>query len=473
VTLAPVAEERSISTRLFLTVLVIAILNSVLTGSMVNVLLSEIRETFHVSTAALSWVIAAYSLMYAIGIPLFGRISDFIGTRTLFIAGLSFFALGSLISALAPSFPVLIFGRLIQGAGGAAVPALSMVMIARVMPAESRGSAMGITASAVGVGSAIGPLVGGSIGDSIGWRFLFIAPVVVSIVIVLLARRALPNTWITDERHFDAVGAALLAIAIGLSLFGITQGQSAGYGAFEVVASFLGAIIAATVFVWRINTASYPFVPPSLFRNGPYVRLLAAGIFNMMAYLSSLILVPLMLVEHNGLTPTEAGLALTPGAVALAVGARYAGRISDRIGSRIPIITGLVTMLGASIFLSSVAAGEGAWVVATGVFFIGAGSSMISAPMSSTVSRLLTPEETGIGMGLFSGSSFMGGGIGAAITGAWLNARQDANAPALNPFYNGDAGPWSDAFLAVVVMVMIALAIATAVRLSPPTAPHA
>jgi DHA2 family metal-tetracycline-proton antiporter-like MFS transporter/DHA2 family florfenicol/chloramphenicol resistance protein-like MFS transporter len=358
----------------------------------------------------------------------------------------------------------------VQGAGGAAVPALSMVMIARVMPEDRRGAAMGLTASAVGVGAALGPFLGGLIGDSIGWRMLFLAPVAVSIAVVLLGQRAFPNTRLTDERRFDVAGGALLAVAMGLFLFGITQGQGAGYGSFIPVASFLGTIVAATGFVLRITTASHPFAPPSLFRNRPYVRLMATGVFNMMAYMSSLVMVPLMLVEHNGVTPTDAGLVLTPGALAIAIGSRYAGRVSDRIGSRIPILTGLTTMIVAAVFLSSVAAGADAWTVALGVFLSGAGTAMISAPLNSAATRLLGPAETGIGLGLMSGSAFMGGAMGAAITSVWLDTRQDAGDGALNPLYTGDAAPWSDAFLLIALMLGISLAIATTVRFRAPSA---
>lgn len=465
-----VSADQAVPTRLFLTTLVIAILNSVLTGSMVNVLLSDIRADFDVSIARLSWVVTAYALMYAVGIPLFGRASDFIGSRTLFSAGLLAFAIGSLIAALSPTFPLLVFGRLVQGAGGAAVPALSMVMIARVMPENRRGAAMGLTASAVGVGAALGPFLGGVIGDSIGWRMLFLAPVAVSIAVVLLGQRAFPNTRITDERRFDGAGGALLAVAMGLFLFGITQGQGAGYGSFAPIASFLGTIVASTGFVVRITAASHPFAPPSLFRNGPYVRLMATGAFNMMAYMSSLVMVPLMLVEHNGLTPTDAGLVLTPGALAIAIGSRYAGRVSDRIGSRIPILTGLATMIVAAVFLGSVAAGADAWIVAIGVFLSGAGTAMISAPLNSAATRLLGPTETGIGLGLMSGSAFMGGGLGTAITSVWLDAREDAGNGALNPLYMGDAAPWSDAFLLITLMLVISLAFATTVRFREPSA---
>ena len=147
---------------------------------------------------------------------------------------------------------------------------------------------------------------------------------------------------------------------------------------------------------------------------------------------------------------------------------RYAGRISDRIGGRIPVLTGLTIMLVAGFFLSTIAAGAGLWVVATGVAIFGSGSAMINAPLNSTVSRLLSSADTGIGMGMFSGGTFLGGGMGAAITGAWLTARQSANSDAINPFYDGDAMPWSDGFLAVIVMVTLALIIAVTITFDRP-----
>lgn len=465
----PATDKQSASPNLLLTVLVVAILNAVLTGSMVNVLLSDIRESFDISTARVSWTIAAYSLAYAVGIPLYGRISDVLGTRLLFSIGVLDFALGGLICAVAPSFPLLIVGRLLQGAGGAAVPALAMVMISRVMAPDQRGGAMGLIGSAVGIGQATGPLVGGFIGGSLGWRFLFLVPAIAAVIIVVVAQRVLPNTRLTDERRFDLLGGGLLGITTGLFLFGITQGQSSGYTSAIVLGSFAGSAIAAALFAWRISAVPFPFAPPALFRNSAYIRMLTVGTFNMMSYLSMVILVPLMLIEHNGMTPSEAGVAITPGSIAMAFVSCYAGRVSDRIGGRLPVVTGLSIMLVAGVFLSTVAAGAGLSIVASGVAIFGTGSAMINAPLNSTVSRLLSAEDIGIGMGLFSGATFLGGGMGAGITGAWLNARQEAGDDALNPAYAGEAMPWSDGFLAVIVMVAVALLIAATVRFDRPS----
>lgn len=457
------AVEPPAEQSLFLPVIVIAVLNSVLTASMVNVLLPDMKATFGASPAGISWVVTAYSLMYAIGIPLIGRMSDLFGARALFIGGLAGFAAGSAISVLAPSLPLLVLGRLIQGAGGAAVPALAMVLIARTMPEDRRGAAMGLVGSAAGTGAAAGPFVGALVGGSIGWRGLFLLPMLASLVIIPLVRKAIPDTR-GSGGTLDLAGGALLGGAIGLFLFAITRGDAAGYGAFSTQASFLGAILATAVFSWRISTASSPFVPPRLFRNQAYMRLLAAFSFMTMAYMSALILVPLMLVDHNGLAATGAGLALTPGAVAVAIGSRHAGKLADRIGPRTPILVGLTILLVAAAAMSTFGAGASAWVVALGMLALGIANTLIIAPMNSAASRTLSPELTGIGMGLFSGISFLGGGIGAAITGTWLSARLRADAGALNPFYAGEAGPWSDAFAAAVVMGAISLLLAVRIQ---------
>lgn len=454
--------------RLFLPVIVIAVLNSVLTGSMVNVLLPDMKATFGASPASITWVVTAYALMYAVGIPLIGRMSDLIGARSLFAVGLAGFAVGSAMSAVAPSLPLMIVGRLVQGAGGAAIPALAMVMIARTLPEDRRGGAMGLVASAAGTGSAIGPFVGAFVGDTIGWRGLFLLPMIASLAIIPLVRRAMPAFEGTSGGTFDLVGGALLGGAIGLFLFGITQGEASGYGSPATLASIIGAVIAGIGFTWRINTASSPFVPPSLFRNSAYMKMMATGLFAFMVYMSTLVLVPLMLVDFNDVSVTRAGLALTPGAIAVAVGSRYSGRLADRIGPRAPIVSGITILLVASAALSTVGAGAETWVVTIGMLLVGAGNSLISAPLNSAASRTLSPDVTGIGMGLFAGTNFLGGGIGTALTGAWLSSRLRTDAGALNPFYSGDAGPWSDAFALTVVMAAISLLLSLSIRSGRP-----
>jgi DHA2 family metal-tetracycline-proton antiporter-like MFS transporter/DHA2 family florfenicol/chloramphenicol resistance protein-like MFS transporter len=297
-----IREYGPASTRFFLAVVASAVFVSVLTGSMVNVILPLMRAEFDVSTAQVGWVFTGFALAYAVSVPLYGRISDFFGVRRVFSVGLVGFATGGLICSLAPSLPVLVLGRILQAAGGAAVPALATVAVAKVLPPGKRGGAMGLVASSVGIGAAVGPIIGGVFGQFLGWRALFAGSLVLMLLLIPFARRVLPNGGSTDERQFDLVGGVLLGVGAGLFLFGITQGQGAGFASFSSWGSFLGAALALAGFVRRINGASHPFVSPELFENRPYVAAVLVGFLSMLANLSALVFVPLLLVEVNGLS---------------------------------------------------------------------------------------------------------------------------------------------------------------------------
>jgi hypothetical protein len=156
-----VRYERTASTRLFLAVAASAVFVSVLTATMINVLIPLIRAQFGASTAEVGWVVTGYSLAYAVGVPLYGRISDFFGVRAVFSIGLAGFAVGGLVCALAPSLTMLVFGRIVQGVGGAAVPALAIVSVAKVLPAGERGAGIGLIGASLGAAAAVGPVLGG------------------------------------------------------------------------------------------------------------------------------------------------------------------------------------------------------------------------------------------------------------------------------------------------------------------------
>jgi MFS transporter, DHA2 family, metal-tetracycline-proton antiporter len=222
-----VRYEKPASTRLFLAVVALAVFTTVLTGTMINVVIPLMRTEFGASAAKVGWVITGYALAYAVGVPLYGRVSDLFGVRRVFAIGLLGFAAGGLVCALAPSLAVLVLGRLVQGIGGAAVLALATVAVAKVLPPGKRGGALGLVASSVGIGASVGPVVGGAIGQFLGWRALFLGSLVLMLLLLPFAQRVLPNGGSTDDRRFDLIGGILLGLGAGLFLFGITQGQGA------------------------------------------------------------------------------------------------------------------------------------------------------------------------------------------------------------------------------------------------------
>jgi DHA2 family metal-tetracycline-proton antiporter-like MFS transporter len=452
-----------VSTRLFLAVVASAVFVSVMTGSMVNVVLPLMRTEFGASAAQIGWVITGFSLAYAVSVPLYGRISDFFGVRRVFTVGLLGFAAGGLICAFAPSLPVLVMGRIVQAAGGAAVPALATVAVAKVLPPGGRGGAMGLVASSVGIGATVGPVVGGTFGQLAGWRALFVGSLALMLLLLPFARRVLPDGGEEGERRFDLVGGILLGLGAGLFLFGITQGQGAGFGSASSWGSFLGAALALAGFVWRINEVPYPFVSPTLFKNRSYVAAVMVGFFSMLVNLSALIFVPLLVVEVNGLSAGATGLILTPGAAAMAILSPLTGRLSDRVGVRLPIVTGIMIMTLSVLFLSTFA-GASPLLISAGILGVGIGFAFIQSPANNAAASALPDEEVGGGMGIFAGAFFLGAGTGPALIGAFLASREEAGSGAINPLYALDAAPFSDAFLAMVPFLIVALVAASGLR---------
>jgi DHA2 family metal-tetracycline-proton antiporter-like MFS transporter len=457
-------EQVGVSRRLLIGVMVSAVFVSVLNSSMVNVVVPVIGRDYGVAEAQVGWVITGFLLAFAVGIPLYGRVADVFSIRRAFTVGLLAFAAGSLICASAPSLGILVLGRIVQGAGGAAIPALSSISVTKILPPGERGSALGLIVSSVGIGAAIGPIVGGAVGALAGWHYLFIGTLVLTAVLIPAALYVLPDDSPEGARGFDLPGGILLGLAAGLFLFGITRGQVSGFGSVGSWGSFAGSALAAAGFGWRIRTAAEPFVSPSLFENRAYMAAVVVGYFCMLANVSALVFVPLLVSQVNGLSPGQAGLVLTPGAVALAIISPLAGRWSDKIGARPLIFAGLATMLLSILSISTLGAGSTPLAVSLGMLGVGAGFGLANSPNVNAAASALGPEEVGAGLGIFNGAFFLGGGTGPAVIGAFLAARKEADAGALNPLYALDAAAYSDAFLALALALLISLVAALGLR---------
>jgi DHA2 family metal-tetracycline-proton antiporter-like MFS transporter len=325
-----------------------------------------------------------------------------------------------------------------------------------------RGSALGLLSSSVGIGAAVGPIVGGLVAGFADWRILFYGTLFLALLLTIAAWRVLPDMALggdaTKTRSFDLPGGLFLALASGLALFGVTQGQAAGFSSVSSWGSFLLAAFSAVLFAWRIRRADEPFVSPSLFQNRAFLAGASVGFFAMFANLAGLVLAPFLLSGVNGLSSIGIGLALVPGAIALALLSPLAGQLSDRIGARAPIYAGLLVMLLSVLFLSSFGAGASAILVAVGMLGLGTGFAAINSPTANATAATLSGGETGVGLGIYQMLFFLGGGFGPAIAGAFLAARRESGAGALNPLYSLEASSYSDAFLVIVVALLIAFA---------------
>ena len=470
------AEERAgqRNTRLLLVVVVTAILISVLNQTFVNVVVPDIRADYGATQGQAGWVITGYLLVFAVGIPLYGRVADLYSLSRTFALGLLLLAAGSLACALAPSLPLLVSGRILQAAGASAIPALGFAAVAKALPEGSRGMALGLLSSSVGAGAAIGPVLGGVVTGLAGWHALFFLTVLLSALLIPGALYALPGatdggsrkptSFVEAVQHFDVPGGLSLALSAGLALFGVTQGQVVGFSSPISWGSFIASGLLAGAFAWRIRAASDPFVTPHLFRNRAFLAAAVTGFFMMFANVGSYVLVPLLLSEVNGLPATGIGLVLAPGALVVAVLSPIAGRLSDRFGPRTLVRVGLV-IFGLSMFsLSAFAAGASAVAVAIGILGQSVGFAMVNSPNANAAAASLSRDESGVGLGIYQMLFFLGGGFGPAVAATFLAIRQGGGSGALNPLFAASSTSFSDAFLLLTAAAVVALVSASGLK---------
>ncbi|MGP4016018.1 MFS transporter [Saccharopolyspora sp. 5N708] len=455
-----------------LAVLMPALLATVIASDMVNLMLPSIGAQFAASEAELAWVVTGFLLMFSVGIPFYGRISDRVSLRRLFGFALLTYAAGSLICALAPDLLVLVLGRIVMGGGAAAIPVLAIIAVTRLMPVDKRGMGIGVVSAAAGIGTAAGPAMGGGIGQLLGWPALFWLMFVVALVLLPAASRVLPGEPPAGAGRFDLPGGILLGLGAGLVLFGITQAQVAGFTAPSSWGSLVVAVLAIALFGWRTVRVAQPFVPPALFTNRVYRSAVVVAFLAMAVNLGGLVFVPLLVVDVGGLAPGQGALVMIPAGAAVAVLSPLIGRLADRIGTRPLVLTGLVAIAVFALFLSTFTAGASVIPAGVGILGLSAGFIFVMTPIISAAASALPADQIGVGLGILQGAQFLGAGTGPALFGVLVAARQQSGGGAINPLYPGHEGAaYSDVFLVMALIVVLALI--AAFRMRPAAAPAA
>ncbi|MGO1973155.1 MAG: MFS transporter [Propionibacteriaceae bacterium] len=449
-----------------LLVLVPAMLLVPIASDMVSLILPRLADQFDASTPRVAWVVTGFLLACAIGIPIYGRLTDSFSLRRLFGIALGVFGIGNVISALAPTLLVIVAGRIVAGAGGAAIPVLAIVAATRLLPRREAAIGVGFIAAAGGLGTALGPVVGGGIGQALGWRALFVLLAFWAIALVPATGHVIADVEPTASRRLDLPGGLLLGGSAGLLLLGITQADGAqGFAAPSSWGALLAGAIGAALFGWRARTVVEPFVPPSLFTHRGYLAAVSLIFLAMLVNLTTLVLVPIMLIDVNGLAPGEGALVMIPGGLALAALSPLVGRAAARgVNEGAGALFGLGAMAVSMLLLSTVAAGASPVWAGVAVLALGSGFAGVVTLATSAISRLLPPAQVGTGVGIFQGAQFLGAGAGPAVFGVVLASRRASGADAVNPFHTGPADAFSDAFSALTLVVVLALVAAVRLR---------
>ncbi|KHF33501.1 Multidrug resistance protein stp [Paenibacillus sp. P1XP2] len=389
--------------------------------TVVSVALPAIRADLGGGISGLQWVVNAYTIVFAGFLLSMGGLADKLGARRVYAGGLVLFLAASALSAAAPSLGLLIALRAVLGIGGAALTPASLALVAHAFPEPSaRARALGIWAAVTGIAMAAGPVAGGLLADSLGWRSIFLLNVPLAVISLAIVLRLGAETARKRRQPLDWTGQWTAVTAIAALSFALMEGSTYGWGSPIVIAAFVLALVSAALFARAEMKGPDPLLPLGMFRNATVSAGMIAGMAVNIGLSGILFALPLFFQQARGLSAHTAGLALLPMTIPLAFNPIVTGRIVGRIGARIPMTAGfLLAAAGTILQLRMVSTSDYALPL-IGLFLIGLGVSLTIPALMTAVISAVPREQTGAASGALNSSRQVGATLGVAMIGAIL-----------------------------------------------------
>lgn len=394
--------------------------------TIVNVALAAIAADLSATLPQLQWTVNAYPLLFAALLLVGGSVSDRLGRRRIFVAGIVLFTVGSLLCGVAPGPQVLIAGRAVQGIGGALIFAPALPLLAAAYPGPRRNAAMGVFSATAAVSAAIAPLVGGALVSSLGWRSIFLVNLLPGAFVLFGALRWLSAAGPQAARRLDLAGAVLGVLLLGAVNLAVISGADAGWTRPVTVAAAGVALVTLVLFVVIERRAADPMLQLALFRIRAFTGVSVLSFLTRAVGFGTMPYLVLWLQGMLGYSPLQAGLQLSALSVAIVGGSLVVARLQHRFGTRLVVAGGFVAICVGYLLVARVGA-ESTWVlVLPGLVLIGAGMGLLFAPLMGISVSVVQPQQAGMASGTANAFFPLGTAVGAAVFGAVLAGRVNA-----------------------------------------------
>jgi EmrB/QacA subfamily drug resistance transporter len=400
----------------------IAMFMAQLDNLVVSIALPSIRTSLHAGLSGLQWTVSAYTLTFAVFLLTGSTLGDRFGRRRLFIAGLAVFTAASVVSALAPNIGVLIAARAIQGLGGAVIVPLSLTLLSASVKPEKRGAAVGAWGAIGGLAIALGPVIGGAVVEASSWQWIFWLNVPLGIVLLPLAYFGLTESR-GPVRKLDIVGTVLVTGGLLGLVLGLIRGGDIGWTNSMVLVGFIGgAILLAAFIAWEMRIDA-PMLPLHLFRGRSFPLINISALLMSFGMFGSIFFLAQFFQTVQGYSPLASGIRILPWTGMPMIVAPIAGILSDRIGGRPIVGTGLGLQAIALAWIASVSTTSVSYADLVGPFILGGtGMAMFFAPIASLVLGSVRRDQEGIASGVNNALREFGGVLGIAVMGAVFSA---------------------------------------------------
>lgn len=427
--------------RFVLLACVLGIFLALLDVSIVNVALPTIRGDLGGSLTSLEWVVNAYVLTLAVLILAAGRLGDLRGRRTVYVGGLVTFAAGSAICGLASDMTWLHAGRVVQGAGGAAILPLSLALLHATFSGRRLAGAIGLWGAAGGLATALGPLVGGLLVEHLGWEAIFYLNLPIAAIAVLLALRHLPDARDPEApRSLDLPGVLTAGAALLLLNLGLIEGADRSFGSPGVIALFAGFLLAALLLAVVEARSPAPMLDPRVLRNRSLMGAALAGLFLGMGMFAMFFFLAIFLQAGIGASPQQAGAYFLPLSAMLIVAARLSPKLTERFGGRSTAVAGMgLVAVGLALMTLLEPGGDTAsWTrLLPGLIVGGLGLGVAFPVLSALVVAAAPPEQAGIASSIGTMFRQVGNAVGIAVLGAVISAHVGSSAALAGTIDNG------------------------------------
>jgi DHA2 family methylenomycin A resistance protein-like MFS transporter len=427
--------------------------------SAVNLAIKSIGADLHARVSALQWVVDAYNLVYASLLLTAGTLGDLYGRRRIFIVGIVLFMIGTLGCALAPNAVVLIAGRIVSGLGAAFALPMSLVLLTIAYPCrEERAHALGVWASCNGLAFIIGPIFGGWLVDSVGWRSIFYVTLPVCAAALMLTYRAIGESAHPQGRHLDLLGQALAIAGLGGLAIAAIEGSNWGWLSPLTLAVAGAAALALVAFIAVEGRTRGPLLPLDFLRLPVFSASLAiAGLMTFGMY-ALIFVVPLYLQTARGNTPFIAGLELLPMPVSFVIVSQCVGHLINRLGPRLVMTAGMVCLGTCALILAATSGGTGLAQIELALLIGGVGLGLNTAPVNGVAIAAVPPARSGTASGTLNTARMVGATLGVAILGSVFAAHAGEQAGMGEGFLAGFRAALTGSSAAEWLGALIALA---------------